>query len=300
MKLLSLFASLVFFHSLLFSQSLEPRLYSNVPTDLNFFVTGYVKSLGGLELNTQLDLEDANLDVDVAVLAYARGFAFFGKSAKFDIAIPYLSLRGNARYNGEAVSRDTKGLGDIKARFALNLYGAPALKLKDFASYKQDLIVGTSLQVTAPTGTYDNTKLINVGRNVWAAKLGLGASKRIQRLIVELAADAEFYSKNSEYYQANSYQQNPVYSIQSHLIYTFDKGVWIGLDANYFMGGETKLNSDLQDNALANSRYGGVIVFPLSRYDSLKFTGSSGISTRVGTDFTTAGIFYQRRWGGGL
>lgn len=295
-----LFTLLSFFTTLLFSQSLEPRLYSNVPSDLNFMVLGYAKSLGGLELNTQLDLQNANLDVDVAVLAYAGGFNFFSKSAKIDVVIPYMYLRGDALFEGSPVSRDVSGLGDMKARVAVNFYGAPALKLKDYANYEQDLIIGSTLQITLPTGQYDNQKLINVGRNMYAAKLGFGASKKLDRVIVELAVDGEFYSKNSDYNGGNSYEQKAVYSAQTHLIYTFDRGIWMGIDANYFVGGATKLNGTLQDNSLANSRFGGVVAFPLSRYDSIKISGSSGISTRVGTDFTTAGVFYQRRWGGGL
>ncbi|MBN2815157.1 MAG: hypothetical protein JXQ67_00625 [Campylobacterales bacterium] len=300
MKTLQTFLLFVLLQLPLLAQSLEPRLYSNVPKDLNFLIVGYTKSLGGLELNTQLDLQDANMDVDVALLAYARGFDLFGKSAKIDIAIPYMHLHGNAIYNGDRVERSIDGVGDIKSRIAFNFYGAPALALKNFAAYKQELILGGSFQLTMPTGKYDATKLVNIGRNVWAAKLGMGASKRLNRLIVELAADAEFYSKNSNYYNGNSYEQRPVYSAQTHLIYTFDKGIWIGADANYFLGGETKFNDVLQGNALANSRYGGVIAFPLSRYDSIKVNFSSGINTRVGTDFTTAGLVYQYRWGGGL
>jgi len=300
MKPFKLFSLVLLLQNLLFSQSLEPRLYANAPTDLNFLVIGYVKSLGGLELNTQLDLQDAKLDVDVGVLAFARGFDFFGKSAKVDVSLPYMFLGGSAFYNGEKVTRSENGIGDIKARVSVNLYGAPALKLKDFSSYTQDFIVGASLQFTFPSGAYDKAKLINVGRNMYAAKLGLGSSKRFDNLIVELAVDAEFYSKNSEYYRRSIYEQKPVYSVQTHLIYTFNRALWMGLDANYFMGGETKLNGVLQDNGLANSRFGGVLALALSKSNSIKISASSGISTRVGTDFTTAGVFYQYRWGGGL
>ena len=41
-------------------------------------------------------------------------------------------------------------------RLSVNLYGAPALPLWEFASYQQDLIVGASLQVTVPVGQYDD------------------------------------------------------------------------------------------------------------------------------------------------
>ena len=69
------------------------------------------------------------------------------------------------------------GLGDPRFRFSFNLFGAPALSAKDFASYQQDLIVGVSLQFSAPLGQYDNTKLLNLGNNRWSFKPELGISK---------------------------------------------------------------------------------------------------------------------------
>jgi hypothetical protein len=57
------------------------------------------------------------------------------------------------------------GLGDPRFRVSVNLFGAPALSAKDFASYRQDVIVGVSLQVSAPFGQYDDSKLLNLGSN---------------------------------------------------------------------------------------------------------------------------------------
>lgn len=65
--------------------------------------------------------------------------------------------------------------------------GAPALSLEDFASYKQDLIIGASLQTSAPLGQYDSDKLLNVGANRWSVKPELGISKGWGPLTVEIA-----------------------------------------------------------------------------------------------------------------
>jgi hypothetical protein len=48
-------------------------------------------------------------------------------------------------------------------------YGAPALTLKEFAGYTQDLIVGASLQVSVPLGQYDESRVVNIGTNRWWA-----------------------------------------------------------------------------------------------------------------------------------
>ena len=57
--------------------------------------------------------------------------------------------------------------GDPRFRFSVNFYGAPALSLQEFA-YEQDLILGASLQVSAPLGQYDADKLVNIGTNRWS------------------------------------------------------------------------------------------------------------------------------------
>ena len=59
------------------------------------------------------------------------------------------------------------GFVDPRLRFSVNFYGAPALTLKEFAGYKQDLILGASLQVSVPLGQYDADRLVNIGTNRW-------------------------------------------------------------------------------------------------------------------------------------
>jgi len=78
-----------------------------------------------------------------------------GASGKFDVIVPYTWLSGTAQYLAQPVQRIVDGLSDPAFRLSVNLYGAPALPLKDFANYHQDLIIGASLQVSAPWGQYD-------------------------------------------------------------------------------------------------------------------------------------------------
>jgi hypothetical protein len=89
------------------------------------------------------------------VFAYARSLNAWGKAAKFDVVLPYTSFSGHGTVDGQPRERDMSGFGDPRFRFAMNFYGSPALSLKEFAGYRQDVIVGASLQVTAPLGQYD-------------------------------------------------------------------------------------------------------------------------------------------------
>ena len=47
-------------------------------------------------------------------------------------------------------------------------------------------------------------------------------------------------------------------------------------------------------------RLGVTVALPVNRYTSVKLYGSTGVSTRTGSDFDAVGILVQYRWGGGL
>ena len=290
MKKILLFLSYL---TLLSAQTLEPRLYSNIPIDLNFLVVGAAHSEGSLPENSSLI--NPKLQINSAFLAYARGVNIAGKSAKIDVAIPTTCIDGTAIFLGTNVSRNICGLGDIKTRLSLNILGAPATSLKNFANYKQDTILGISLQITAPTGQYDKSKLVNISANRWALKIGTGISKKIKSFILELSLDAQYFTKNSQFI-GKTRQQNIIYSTQAHLIYTLPKGIWFGFDANYYAGGENEENGVKLDDALNNSRYGATFSFPITKVNSIKINVNSGLFTRAGSDFDTISLFWQYRF----
>jgi hypothetical protein len=281
------------------AQSLEPRFYSNAPTGMNFALGGYTYSYGGLSFDPALDVDNAKLHVNTAVAAYARSLGLFGKSAKFDIVVPYSFLSGSATQNGNPVSRRVNGMNDPQFRGSINFIGAPALTLGEFRDYHQDFVMGASLKMTAPLGQYDNTRLINVGQNRWSFAPELGMSKTFGPLIVEVAGAVTLFTNNDDV-KGQTLEQDPIYSVQGHLIYTFPKMIWVALDGTYYLGGETTVGGVRKNNELANSRLGGTLAFPVNKRNSLKIYASAGISTRTGSDFNTYGLAWQYRWGGGL
>ncbi|HEX5093222.1 MAG TPA: transporter [Burkholderiales bacterium] len=281
-------------------QQLEPRAYANTPVGMNFLVAGYAYSSGGLSTDPAQPLRNAHLGINTPFVAYAHAFDAWGKSAKFDTVFAGGCLDGTAEANGVPVSRDVCGLLDPTFRVAVNFYGAPATPLKDFGSYRQDLIVGASLQVQAPLGQYDPTRLVNLGSNRWAVRPELGASKAFDPLIVELALAATLYTTNSDFYGGQTREQDPVYNAQLHLIYQFRGGAWLAFNANYYGGGQTTVNDLAQNDALSNSRLGVTLALPWDRLNSIKLYASNGVSVRYGDDFSIFGVAWQHRWGGGL
>ena len=49
-----------------------------------------------------------------------------------------------------------------------------------------------------------------------------------------------------------------------------------------------------------NTRLGVTFALPVDRHNSVKLYGSTGASTRTGSNFDTVGIAWQYIWGGGL
>ena len=282
------------------AQDLEPRAYANIPVGLNFVVAGYGYSEGGVATDPTVPLEDAELQVHTFVLAYARSLDVWGTSGKFDMILPYSCASGSANVSGQLRERDICGLADPRFRISVNVFGAPALTLDEFKEYQQDLIVGVRLQVVPPLGQYNADKLLNIGTNRWSFEPEIGLSKRIGALTLELAASVNFFTDNNNYLSGQTLEQDPIYAFQGHIIYGFKSGIWFALDGTFYNGGRTTIDGVKGDTLQENSRVGATLALPVNRYHSIKLYGSTGVSTRTGSNFDTIGFAWQYRWGGGL
>jgi hypothetical protein len=282
------------------AQDIEPRAYSNAPVGVNFLIAGYAYTRGGLAFDSSLPLSNPNLRTSSAVVSYATVLDLWGKSAKFDVIAPYTWLSGSADYKGEPVERIVDGLSNPAFRLSVNLYGAPALTLNEFADWEQDVIVGVSLRVSPPLGQYDASRLVNIGTNRWSFKPEVGVSKAVGPWTLEIAAAAMFFTDNDDFFGGNSLSQEPIYSLQGHLVYGFRSGIWVSVDATYFAGGRTTLNGDQNNDLQQNWRFGGTVAVPVDRANSVKFYLSTGLSARTGNEYDLVGVAWQYRWGGGL
>ena len=281
------------------AQDLEPRSYANAPVGLNFLIAGYAYTAGGVATDPALPIDDAHVEVNSGFVAYAHSLGVFGKSAKFDLALPFSWASGSAEVVGRFRDREISGFTDPRLHFSINLYGAPALSMKEFAKYEQDIIVGASVEVTAPGGQYDPDKLLNIGTNRWSIKPEIGISKRLGPVTLEVAGGIRFYTDNDDFL-GRVREQEPVYSVQAHLIYSFGYGIWAAIDGTFYTGGRAIINGIKSNTQLENSRVGATIALPVNRYNSVKLYYSTGVTGLTGSDFDVAGIAWQYRFGGGL
>lgn len=282
------------------AQEIEPRAYSNAPIGVNFVIAGYAYTQGAVPFDASLPVKNAQLKTSNAVLAYARVFDVWGQSGKFDAIVPYTVLSGTAEVAGQPFERNVTGFADPRFRLSVNLYGAPALTLQEFRNFEQDLIIGASLQVSVPASQYDSSRVVNIGTHRWSFRPEVGISKAVGPWTLEFQAAATLFTDNRDFYGGHTRSQDPIYSLQGHVIYGFRSGVWASFDATTFAGGRTTLNGVRGDDRQQNWRVGGTLAFPVDVHHSIKIYASSGVSARTDNNYDLIGIAWQYRWGDGL
>jgi len=282
------------------AQELEPRAYTNLPVGLNFVVAGYSYQTGGVLFDPAVPLENASITTHGSLFAYARSIKVGKMAGKVDAVVPYAWLSGSADFMGQRGYREVSGLADPRLRMSVIFIGGPALPLSGFKDYKQNFVMGASMQVYFPIGQYDPEKLVNLGTNRFTFKPEIGISKTIKQLILELAVAGQFYTVNNSYYNDQTMSQDPIGSVQGHINYNFRGGIWAAFDGTFYWGGQTTIGGVEGDNLQENSRLGLTMAVPFGIHHSIKLNLSTGASTRTGSDFDAVTLVWQYRWGGGL
>lgn len=280
------------------AQELQPRAYWPLPRGSNTLILAYQRSQGGVLSDPSLPVSGVDSRADFLQIGYQRTFALFGRTASLNLSQSFADSSTSGFVDGVYLRRDITGLADFRARLAVNLRGAPSM---DRAGLRQLLrnpttIVGASLIVQAPTGSYDADKLVNLGGNRWAVKPALG-------MIVPLrggwAFESEFgawlYGANDDFL-GQTRHQDPILSVELHAVHARPKGAWYSIDANFYAGGRTRIDGDRADDRQRNSRLGVTVLVPFSNGNALRGSVSTGIVTSSGGDFDILQLAWLRVW----
>lgn len=279
-----------------FPQELEPRLFRNAPVGLNALAVSFVHSDGNVLVDSSLPLEDVDGDLDLVALSYLRTFGILGRSAKLEAMVPYAWGDYAGFLDSEFRTRNVIGWGDPRFRFAVNLWGAPALDAKDFSSYRQGTVVGAAIQVSMPVGKYEPDRLFNLGANRWSFRPEIGFSRVWRKWFFELAGGGLFFTTNDDFFGGQTLQQDSFYAFKGHVIRSFRPGLWLSFNFGYGIGGEWTLDGVPRGNEQRNSRLGATLSLPLAPGNRLMVTYMSGLTTRIGADFDAIGLSYLYTW----
>jgi hypothetical protein len=257
------------------AQELEPRRWGHLPVGSNFAGIGYVRTEGDIAFDPVLRLEDVEVELDTVALKYIHAFEMFGKSARFDLVQAYQDGGWTGLLDSAPAATQRSGFTDTALRFAINLFGAPPLKGREFADYRAsrecETIVGAGLAVVLPTGEYDSDKLINLGENRFSFRPQLGVVHERGKWSFEFTGSTCLFTENDDFFGGRMREQDPLVMLQGHVVHTFRPGLWLGASLGYDFGGQSAIDGVKKDDSKELLSWGITCGVPVNRSVGLKF-----------------------------
>lgn len=227
----------------------------------------------------------ARIISDIVAFQYATVSKLNGQVVGLIVYAPFGKISKKSLETSKVAK--SEGAGDLSLGIAIGLYGAPALKLKEFVRFKPSFSFGLTGKVILPTGEYNQDKFANLGSNRWSAKIGAALSWYFgesllagQNTSFELTPGVTFFGENSDPYEADSLKQTELYSLEANFTHDFSKRIWASIDALYLIGGATITDGIRADNETEKFALGGT----LGVYISPGFTAQLGYGKTLKID----------------
>ncbi len=280
------------------SQDLDPRAYVRLPVGTTTFFSGFSFSHGGVVTDPTLPIENIKANVQALSAGVSHTFSLFGNTSQVLVALPYswAQVSGDVGEQFREISRS--GMADSRIRFTTLLIGGKAGNLTEIIAAPKKTILGFGLHVSAPTGEFMPDKLINLGTNRWAFRPELALSQPLgKRWLVDVYSGVWLFTTNKTFYPGSTVRsQEPMGSFQFHLSYNISPLLWVAFDGTYYVGGTSSLDGTYNDDRQENTRIGVTAVIPTGKLSSLKISASTGAVVRIGQDFTTYSLGWQKTW----
>jgi hypothetical protein len=279
-----------------FAQELTPRAYWPAPEGTQVLTLGYIYTSGDIVPDPSLPITGVDSKIDTVVLGYLRTISLWGRTANFVVQLPYSEGETAVQdTDNDRFKREYQGMGDLSATLSVNFLGAPTMTREDFALLRQSPrpILGASVRVVAPTGKYDTERFINTGANRWAIKPELGYIQPLTRKwLLEAELGVWFFGDNDNF-RGFKREQDPIGSVELHLVRRFTPGFWLSLDGNYYRGGRSSLDGERLNDLQRDSMLGLTLVAPITRGHALKASYSIGSVNDDDEDFYVFTLSYQ-------
>jgi hypothetical protein len=279
------------------SEELEPRRWAHLPINTNFAGSGFAHTDADISFDPVLKIENGQVDMHTWVAKYIRSFALFEKTARVGVVQAYQQGRWTGLLDGVPKRVKRSGWSDTFVRFAINLYGAPPLQGKEYAHYraaqKVETIIGAGLSVQLPTGDYMDDKLINLGSNRFTFRPQFGAVHTRGKWSLETTGTIAIYTDNKDFFNGKKLEQDPLYTLHTHLIYTFRPGVWASASGGYDYGGRSTVDGAEKDDRKQNLAWAFSFGFPVHRQLGVKmaYVGTrTQESTGIDSDTFAVGV----------
>ena len=283
------------------AQSLNPRAYWPAPNGTNVVSFGYAYTTGGFLADPSLPIENVDAETHGLQAGYVRFFSLAGRTARLGFTIPRADSTVEGRVEDVETTRVLSGYADSSVELSINLTGAPTMSREEFVAWvrKPSPILGLTLKIQAPTGTYDPELIVNLGTNRWSAKPEIGHISVWRGWVTEATAGIRFFGTNDDF-QGQVREQNPIGSAALHFgrpIRRAAPDFWFSFGIAYAYGGRTTVDGIENNDLQQNWRTGGAIAYPFGKGNVLRLSISTSLKTSIGEDSTSGILAYAKAWG---
>lgn len=283
------------------AQDIEPRRWTPLPVGTNILGAGLIGSDGDISFDPVLKIEDATVEIKTVAVSFLHAFDLLGQSARIDVRLPHQHARWRGLLDKELRTVERTGLGDPRIRLSVNLLGAPALRGKEFQAYRAShpisTVAGAALAVTLPLGEYQKDKLLNLGQNRFTIRPQLGVVHTRGPWSYELTGSVFFFTDNDRFIGSNKREQDPLFALQSHVIYSSKGGWWVSLGAAHDWGGMSTVNGAKKDDEKRELLYGLSAGLSINRTSGIKiaYVGRRTLED-IGSDIDNLVLAYSIRF----
>ncbi|WP_239017321.1 transporter [Seongchinamella sediminis] len=279
------------------AQELTPRAYWPAPQGTRILTLGAGFTEGDTVPDPSLPISGVDSRIATGMLAYMQTLDLFGRTSNLIIEQAYSAGETTVDFPDRgSLSRDYQGAGDLAATLSVNLMGAPSMNREEFAELRRNPrpILGASLKVVAPTGRYDEDRLLNVGSNRWAAKAELGYMAVLRpRWLLEFELGVWVFDDNDEFLGMTR-KQGSIRSVEMHLVRRFSPGLWASLDLTGYRGGQSEIGGRRLDDLQRDSKFGFTLAYPFAGRHALRFSYATGSVNDSEENFDVLQLSYSR------
>lgn len=280
------------------AQFTDPRSYNNSPTGINQLELAYAYVHANASIDTSLIITGASVDLNQGIIDYTHYFGLFHRLTWVEAAVPVAGLSGSVA--GTNVQGSIVGTGDSGYAVGTLFKGGPALSLADFDKFRPTTTFGVSLTITAPTGSYNANKILNLGSGRWSFKPEAALSHPFgpdQKWEIEAYGNVYFYTDNTSFHGREVLRQQALPGVEAHLSYSFNDRLWTSLDTRYSFRGSTFVNGVDQNNPQRNFILGAEMNISLNDRNSLVFEFGKAVVHRNGPSVVGFSVKYDYTWG---
>jgi len=282
------------------AQFTDAHSYDNTPAGINQIELSYAYVHANASIDNSLIIEGAKLNLFQGTISYTRYFSVAKRLTWASAGVPIAGLRGEVA--GTSIRGSATGAGDSSYQVGVLLRGAPALSISQFQDYRPATILGVSLTVTAPTGLYRPTKILNLGADRWSFKPEIALSHPFgaqQKWQVDAYANAYFFTDNTSYQGREILRQQPLPGFEGHISYALNDKLWVSADSRYAFRGSTSVSGVDQDNPQRNVILGSEMNVTINSRNSLLFEFAKAVVHQNGPALVGFSVKYDFTWGRG-